>query len=63
MLTLVILYTLAIGLLLLIEPWQNVNTTESPFVLTLARSGAPFLAPLFNAVILIASFSVMAGAV
>ncbi|MHB1627211.1 MAG: amino acid permease [Bacilli bacterium] len=63
MLALVILYTLSIGLLLLSEPWQQVNTSASPFVLALARSGAPFLAPVFNAVILVASFSVMAGSV
>ena len=57
------LYIAAIGLLLLIEPWQTVNTRTSPFVLTLERAGAPLWAGVFNAVILVASFSVMAGAV
>ncbi len=63
MLTLVTLYMFSIGLLLLSEPWQQINTSASPFVLALARSGVPFLAPAFNAVILVASFSVMAGSV
>ncbi len=60
---LTVLYVLSIGGLLLIEPWQTVSTKLSPFVLALEHAGMPMLAYIFNAVVLVASFSVMAGAV
>ena len=57
------LYIAAIGLLLLVEPWQTVSTRISPFVLTMERAGGSLWAGVFNAAILVASFSVMAGSV
>lgn len=60
---LVFLYLASIGLLLLVVPWQRVDTAHSPFVLALAVLGAPIFAQIFNAIILVAAFSVMAGAV
>lgn len=57
------LYIVAIGLLLWIQPWQSISTDTSPFVLAITQHGPHWLAELFNAAILIASFSVMAGSV
>ncbi len=57
------LYVLSIGLLLTMEPWQAMNTNSSPFVDALHHTGIIWLAYVLNAVILIASFSVMVGAV
>jgi L-asparagine transporter-like permease len=57
------LYLLSIAGLLLVVPWTEVSTTTSPFVLGLQRGHVGVLADLFNGAILIASFSVMAGAV
>ncbi|PWI56801.1 hypothetical protein BM613_11995 [Sulfoacidibacillus thermotolerans] len=62
-LLLTLLYLISIGGVLLIEPWQSINTNTSPFVLALQHAGMPVLADIFNAVVLVASFSVMAGAV
>ncbi|WP_067933722.1 amino acid permease [Alicyclobacillus kakegawensis] len=60
---LAVLYTLSIALLLCVVPWQGVSTNTSPFVAALHRMGVPVLGQIFNAVILVASFSVMSGAV
>lgn len=57
------LYLLAIGMLLGIEPWQEMSTNISPFVLAFTHHHAKWLSDLFNGAILIASFSVMAGSV
>ncbi|MDP9727172.1 amino acid permease [Alicyclobacillus tolerans] len=62
-LILTVLYIVAVGFVIWFEPTQSVNTSISPFVLTLQRHGTIWLADIFNAAILIASFSVMAGAV
>lgn len=61
--SLLFLYLASVFLVLSIEPWSNMNTSASPFVVALQRSGIPVIATVFNAVILIASFSVMAGSV
>lgn len=55
------LYLAAMAMLLLLVPWQSTSTRVSPFTQALARLPVPFATPLFNALILIASFSVMAG--
>jgi len=60
---LTILYLASIGTLLMIQPWSRVDTSASPFVVALKDVGTPIFADVFNAVILIASFSVMAGTV
>ncbi|MCL6515781.1 amino acid permease [Alicyclobacillus sp.] len=56
------LYIGSIGLMLYLIPWRQVSTDKSPFVAALAASGSGGLAAVFNAIILVAAFSVMAGA-
>lgn len=60
---LTLLYLLSIGGLLLVMPWQNVSTRISPFVQALQYMHVGVLADILNGVILVASFSVMAGSV
>jgi L-asparagine transporter-like permease len=57
----VLLYTGSVLALLLIVPWTILSPHQSPFVTALLRHGLPVPADIFNAVILVASFSVMAG--
>lgn len=57
------LYILSIAALLLTLPYRTVSTTASPFVQALMAAHLHTLASILNAVILIASFSVMAGSV
>lgn len=57
------LYMLSIAGLLFILPWHQVGTQMSPFVQALQHIHLGILADVLNAVILIASFSVMAGSV
>ncbi|MCL6597975.1 MAG: amino acid permease [Alicyclobacillus macrosporangiidus] len=59
---LAMLYIGSIAMLLFLIPWQRVSTTQSPFVAALSASGTPGLAGALNATILVAAFSVMAGA-
>lgn len=61
--SLFVLYIFSIFCLLLIRPWWQVSTSQSPFVLALSGIGPDFIAQAFNAIIFIASFSVMAGTV
>jgi L-asparagine transporter-like permease len=63
MVILTALYLLSVGLLLTMEPWQAMGTNSSPFVDALHHTGIVWLAYILNTVILIASFSVMVGAV
>lgn len=62
-LVLTLLYIVSIALLLWIQPWQSISTDTSPFVLAIRQHGVGWMSDLFNAAILIASFSVMAGSV
>lgn len=57
------LYIFSIGGMLFIIPWSSVSTKTSPFVQALEHVHLTVLADILNAVILIAAFSVMAGAV
>lgn len=57
------LYLISIAGVLLLLPWNAVSTKISPFVQALQHIHLGFLASCLNAVILIASFSVMAGSV
>lgn len=61
-LSLAILYIGSIALVLWFVPWNHVNTSQSPFVYALTASGGGEFAMVLNGVILIAAFSVMAGA-
>lgn len=60
---LAVLYVVSVALLLFVIPWQQMSTTSSPFVWALQRIGIPLAGPVLNVTILVASFSVMAGAV
>ena len=57
------LYLLSIAGVLLILPWSKVSTQISPFVQAIQALHLGVLADILNAVILVASFSVMAGSV
>ncbi|MCL6637456.1 MAG: amino acid permease [Alicyclobacillus sp.] len=56
------LYMVSVGLLLRLVPWQQVSTQTSPFVYALQQAGTGWLAQTLNGAILVAAFSVMAGA-
>lgn len=62
-LSLAFLYITSIFFVITIEPWSNLGTTVSPFVVALQDTGVPVLVTFFNAVILVAAFSVMAGSI
>lgn len=57
-----VLYIGSIALLLCLIPWNQVNTSTSPFVSALDKAGIRWFGAIFNGVILVAAFSVMAGA-
>jgi L-asparagine transporter-like permease len=57
----VFLYVAAMVVLLLLVPWQATSTRLSPFTQALRLLPIPVATPLFNALILVASFSVLAG--
>ncbi len=61
--TLAVLYIASIALLITVMPWRAMSTTSSPFVDALRHTGVPILGEILNGIILVASFSVMAGAV
>jgi len=62
-LSLAFLYITAIFLVMTLEPWSNLGTSASPFVIALQNTGMPLIVTLFNGVILVAAFSVMAGSI
>ncbi len=57
----VLLYALSVLALVLLIGYQHLSVHQSPFVTVLARYRLVWFGGIFNAVILIASFSVMAG--
>ncbi|MCL6453240.1 MAG: amino acid permease [Alicyclobacillus sp.] len=59
---LAVMYIASVGFVLWLVPWQSISTHASPFVAALRASGATVFATVFNAAILVAAFSVMAGA-
>ena len=62
-LILTVLYIVSIMLLMFVVPLRYISTNMSPFVNALEHTGIPAIATIFNGIILIASFSVMAGSV
>lgn len=62
-LSLAFLYITAIFFVMTLEPWSNLGTSASPFVIAIQNTGMPLIVTLFNAVILVAAFSVMAGSI
>lgn len=57
------LYVLSILFLLLVLPWNQASTKISPFVEAFHHANLTVLGDILNGVILVASFSVMAGSV
>ncbi|MEO2073918.1 MAG: amino acid permease [Bacillus sp. (in: firmicutes)] len=56
---LTIIYVLSIGLAVLMIPWNDVNTKESPFVIALDAYHLSFVPHFFNGALIIAGFSTM----
>lgn len=50
-------YILALGIMMILYPWNEVGTTESPFVLIFDKIGIPAAADLINFVVLTAALS------
>ncbi|SEN59275.1 L-asparagine transporter [Mesobacillus persicus] len=59
LLLLTVIYLLAIGLAVLLVPYNDFTTKESPFVTTLDHYKLPFVPHLFNGAMIIAGFSTM----
>lgn len=53
------IYVLSIGLAVLMVPWKEFNTKESPFVVALDTYHLSFVPHFFNAALIIAGFSTM----
>lgn len=61
LLVLVLLYVASILTVVCLTPWNQISTEQSPFISALESINIPFAASIMNAVILVASFSVMTG--
>ncbi|MCD8511899.1 MAG: amino acid permease [Bacillus sp. (in: Bacteria)] len=59
LLTLAVIYITALGLALVMVPWESFSTEKSPFVTALSRYAIPFVPHIFNGVFIIAGFSTM----
>lgn len=60
-LSLVVLYTLALAFALLLMPWNDFHTEESPFIVSLSNFNLGFVPHVFNGALIIAGFSTMVG--
>ncbi|WP_096186709.1 amino acid permease [Evansella halocellulosilytica] len=56
---LAIIYIVSLALALMLLPWNEFSTEESPFVSALNNYQVPFIAHIFNGVFIIAGFSTM----
>jgi L-asparagine transporter-like permease len=56
------IYSLALLMVVLMVPWQSVNTSASPFITALLPLRLGFIDSLLNAIIISAAFSTMVGA-
>lgn len=61
LIVLVLLYVASILTVVCLTPWNQISTEQSPFISALESINIPFAASIMNAVILVASFSVMTG--
>lgn len=61
LLVVVLLYMGSILTVLCLIPWNTVSTKQSPFISAIGLINIPFAASIMNAVVLVASFSVMTG--
>ncbi len=61
LLIVVLLYVGSILIVLCLIPWNTVSLTQSPFISALELIDISFAASIMNAVVLVASFSVMTG--
>lgn len=57
----VILYTIALSLALLLVPWDGINTEKSPFLTALQDFNLGVIPHIFNGALIIAGFSTMVG--
>lgn len=62
LLSLVLIYVLALYLVLRMADWHGLSEATSPFVTALSAFSIPYLDSLFNLVIISAAFSTMVGA-
>ncbi|MBI6874590.1 amino acid permease [Clostridium aciditolerans] len=60
-LILVLLYAVSILTVVCLIPWNTISIKQSPFISALELINIPFAASIMNAVVLVASFSVMTG--
>ncbi|WP_083453826.1 amino acid permease [Syntrophomonas palmitatica] len=60
--SLTVIYSLALLFALLIVPWQSINISSSPFVTALSSLGLPYADSLLNLLVISAAFSTMVGA-
>ncbi|WP_042147335.1 amino acid permease [Paucisalibacillus sp. EB02] len=58
-LSLVTIYTIALALALVLMPWDQFNTEESPFIVALKDFDIGFVPHIFNGALIIAGFSTM----
>jgi L-asparagine transporter-like permease len=58
-LTLVTIYAIALALALILFPWDQFNTEESPFIVALKDFDLGFVPHIFNGALIIAGFSTM----
>ena len=60
-LSLVILYSIALSFALTLVPWDDFNTEKSPFIFALRDFNLGFVPHVFNGALIIAGFSTMVG--
>ncbi|WP_411167416.1 amino acid permease [Clostridium sp. MB05] len=61
LLVLIFLYVVSILTVVCLIPWNTISMEKSPFISALESINIPFAASIMNAVVLVASFSVMTG--
>ena len=61
LIVLIFLYVVSILTVVCLIPWNTISTEKSPFISVLESINIPFAASIMNAVVLVASFSVMTG--
>lgn len=61
LIVLIFLYVVSILTVVSLIPWNTISTEKSPFISVLEAINIPFAASIMNAVVLVASFSVMTG--
>ncbi|SHG18615.1 amino acid permease [Ornithinibacillus halophilus] len=60
-LSLVVIYVLALGLALILVPWGDFPAEESPFIISIEGFKLPYVTHILNGAMIIAGFSTMVG--